>query len=59
MSRRTAGGRASGREQYSWDAVATAYEQLLLEVGEGTGHGPLPLDRLEEIERATGAALKG
>jgi glycosyltransferase involved in cell wall biosynthesis len=46
-------------EQYSWDAVATAYEQLLLEVGEETGHGPLPLDRLEEIERATGAALKG
>jgi hypothetical protein len=32
---------------------------LLLEVGEDTGHGPLPLDRLEEIERATGAALKG
>jgi glycosyltransferase involved in cell wall biosynthesis len=44
-------------EQYSWDAVATAYEQLLLDVGEGTGHGPLPLDRLDEIERATGAAL--
>ena len=52
--------RASARErakQYSWDAVATAYEQLLLDVGEGTGHGPLPLDRLDEIERATGAAL--
>jgi glycosyltransferase involved in cell wall biosynthesis len=46
-------------EQYSWEAVATAYEQLLLEVGEGTGHGPLPLDRLDEIERATGAALSG
>ena len=46
-------------EQYSWDAVATAYEQLLLEVGDGTGHGPLLLDRLEELERATGAALKG
>jgi glycosyltransferase involved in cell wall biosynthesis len=46
-------------EQYSWDAVATAYEELLLEVGGGTGHGPLPLDRLEEIERATGAALSG
>jgi glycosyltransferase involved in cell wall biosynthesis len=44
-------------KQYSWDAVATAYEQLLLDVGEGTGHGPLPLDRLDEIERATGAAL--
>src|SRR5687767_6451065 len=54
--------RARARErakQYSWDAVATAYEQLLLEVGEGTGHGPLLLDRLEELERATGAALKG
>ena len=46
-------------KQYSWDAVATAYEQLLLDVGEGTGHGPLPLDRLDEIERATGAALSG
>jgi len=44
-------------EQYSWNAVATAYEQLLLDVGEGTGHGPLPLDRLEEIESATTAAL--
>jgi glycosyltransferase involved in cell wall biosynthesis len=54
--------RARARErakQYSWDAVATAYEQLLLDVGEGTGHGPLPLDRLDEIERATGAALSG
>jgi glycosyltransferase involved in cell wall biosynthesis len=46
-------------EQYSWDAVATAYEGLLLDVGGGTGHGPLPLDRLEEIERATSAALSG
>jgi glycosyltransferase involved in cell wall biosynthesis len=46
-------------EQYSWDAVATAYEQLLLDVCEGSGPGPLPLDRLEEIERATGAALSG
>ena len=44
-------------EQYAWNAVATAYEQLLLDVGEGTGHGPLPLDRLEEIESATTAAL--
>ena len=54
--------RARARErakQYSWDAVATAYEQLLLDAGEGTGHGPLPLDRLDEIERATGAALSG
>ena len=27
-------------KQYSWDAVATAYEQLLLDVGEGTGPRP-------------------
>src|SRR2546423_1382321 len=40
-------------EIYSWDAVATAYEHLLLEVHGGTGPGPLPLDRVEEIERAT------
>jgi glycosyltransferase involved in cell wall biosynthesis len=38
---------------YSWDAVATAYEQLLLEVSGGTGPGPLSLDRLDELERAT------
>ena len=38
---------------YSWDAVAAAYEQLLLEVSHSTGHGPLPMERLEEIERAT------
>jgi glycosyltransferase involved in cell wall biosynthesis len=38
---------------YSWDAVAAAYEQLLLEVSDGNGHGPLPMERLEEIERAT------
>jgi glycosyltransferase involved in cell wall biosynthesis len=37
---------------YSWDAVATAYEQLLLEVSEAAGHGPLPLERLAELERA-------
>jgi glycosyltransferase involved in cell wall biosynthesis len=37
---------------YSWDAVAAAYEQLLLEVCDATGHGPLPMDRLEELERA-------
>jgi glycosyltransferase involved in cell wall biosynthesis len=50
--------RASERaKEYSWEAVATAYEQLLVEVGGGTGHGPLPLDRLDEIERATSAAL--
>jgi glycosyltransferase involved in cell wall biosynthesis len=46
-------------EQYSWDAVATAYEEMLRDVRGGTGHGPLPLDRLDEIERATGAALSG
>jgi glycosyltransferase involved in cell wall biosynthesis len=52
--------RASERaQQYSWNAVATAYEELLLEVGGGMGHGPLLLDRVEEIERATGAALSG
>ncbi len=38
---------------YSWDAVASAYEQMLLEVCGGAGHGPLELDRLEELERAT------
>jgi glycosyltransferase involved in cell wall biosynthesis len=46
-------GRAIERaERYSWDAVASAYEQLLLEVCDGGGHGPLPLDRLDELERA-------
>jgi len=40
-------------ELYSWDAVASAYEQLLLEVSESTGHGPLPMQRLAELERAT------
>ena len=40
-------------ELYSWDAVAAAYEQLLLEVSDSTGYGPLPMDRLEELERAT------
>ena len=52
--RATASGRCERAELYSWDAVATAYEQLLLEVSEATGHGPLPLDRLDELERATG-----
>jgi glycosyltransferase involved in cell wall biosynthesis len=52
--------RARGRaEMYSWDAVATAYEHLLLEVHGGTGPGPLPLDRVEEIERATRMAGTG
>jgi glycosyltransferase involved in cell wall biosynthesis len=40
---------------YSWDAVASAYEQLLLDVCDGGGHGPLPLERLDELERATAA----
>jgi glycosyltransferase involved in cell wall biosynthesis len=44
---------------YSWDAVATAYEHLLLEVRGGSGPGPLPLDRVEEIERATRLAGAG
>jgi glycosyltransferase involved in cell wall biosynthesis len=52
--------RARERAQmYSWDAVATAYEHLLLEVHGGTGPGPLPLDRVEEIERATRIAGAG
>ena len=42
-------------ELYSWDAVAAAYEQLLLEVSESSGYGPLPMDKLEELERATAA----
>jgi glycosyltransferase involved in cell wall biosynthesis len=40
---------------YSWDAVASAYEELLLDVKASAGHGPLPLDKLERLERA-GAA---
>jgi glycosyltransferase involved in cell wall biosynthesis len=40
-------------ELYSWDAVAAAYEQLLLDVSDSSGYGPLPLDRLAELERAT------
>ena len=46
-------------EMYSWDAVATAYEHLLLEALGGSGPGPLPLDRVEEIERATRIAGAG
>jgi glycosyltransferase involved in cell wall biosynthesis len=42
-------------EMYSWDAVATAYEHLLLEA-HGSGPGPLPMDTVEEIERATRVA---
>jgi glycosyltransferase involved in cell wall biosynthesis len=37
---------------YSWDAVTAAYEQLLLEVSDSIGHGPLPMERLAELERA-------
>jgi glycosyltransferase involved in cell wall biosynthesis len=49
-------GRALERAKlYSWDAVASAYEQLLLEVSDGSGHGPLPMEKLDEIERATAA----
>jgi len=44
---------------YSWDAVAAAYEQLLLEVCDATGHGPLPMDRLEELERAAAPGPAG
>ena len=43
-------------ELYSWDAVAAAYEQLLLEVSDAGGHGPLPMEKLEELERATAPA---
>ena len=43
-------------ELYSWDAVAAAYEQLLLEVSDSGGHGPLPMERLEELERAAAPA---
>lgn len=43
-------------ELYSWDAVVAAYEQLLLEVSDSNGHGPLPMERLDEIERATAPA---
>ena len=45
--------------RYSWDAVATAYEHLLIQTGGGAGPGPLPLDRVEEIERATRIAGAG
>jgi glycosyltransferase involved in cell wall biosynthesis len=41
---------------YSWDAVATAYERLLLELTEVAGHGPLPVDDLDRIEQAAEAA---
>ena len=40
-------------ELYSWDAVAAAYEQLLLEVSDAGSHGPLSMERLDELERAT------
>ncbi len=53
------GYRGKARERaalYSWDAVASAYEQLLLDVSECSGHGPLPMERLGELERATDPA---
>ena len=50
-------GKAKKRaELYSWDAVAAAYEQLLLEVSDAGGHGPLPMETLAELERATAPA---
>ena len=58
-SERVAGYRERALERaelYSWDAVAAAYEQLLLEVSDSTGHGPLPMERLDEIERAMAQA---
>jgi glycosyltransferase involved in cell wall biosynthesis len=33
--------------RYSWDAVTDQYEQLLLRVCEGSGHGPLPPELLD------------
>jgi glycosyltransferase involved in cell wall biosynthesis len=41
---------------YSWDAVATSYERLLVELTEVSGHGPLPVEDLDRIERAAEAA---
>ncbi len=52
----TASARCKRAELYSWDAVAAAYEQMLLEVSDFTGHGPLPMERLDELERATAPA---
>ena len=55
------GYREKARERaklYSWDAVAAAYEQLLLEVSESSGHGPLPMEKLDELERATAPASR-
>ncbi len=37
-------------ELYSWDAVAASYEEMLLDAFEGTGFGPLPLERLAQLE---------
>jgi glycosyltransferase involved in cell wall biosynthesis len=46
-------GRALERARmYSWEAITSAYERLLLDAASGTGHGPLSLDHLEELERA-------
>lgn len=43
---------------YSWDSVATAYEQLLLDMADGAGFGPLSLDRVDELEQAARLASR-
>jgi glycosyltransferase involved in cell wall biosynthesis len=40
---------------YSWDAVTTAYEELLFQLAGPPEPGLLALDRLDELERATSA----
>jgi glycosyltransferase involved in cell wall biosynthesis len=40
---------------FSWDAVTTAYEELLLQLAGPPEPGPLALERLDELERATTA----
>ncbi len=52
----TARRRWSGRSSTPGTRWRPAYEQLLLEVSDSSGHGPLPMERLEELERATAAA---
>lgn len=37
---------------HAWDAVASAYEQLLIEAVRRTGHGPLSLEQLDALEQA-------
>ena len=43
--------RDDGRQPVDWESVTAAYEQLLRVVSRGTGHGPLPMDQLEQLER--------